>query len=285
MKTESSATLFSSLLESCVRFPFYAEVIKTPLSRTFAYLTLLAGICAASMTLYIHTIILPRVTEAADTLPALSLRNGKIALASEDAPAEPRTIYADPQRILRIDLDLESKGGLESTRDRYNYLVVISKYHITLRRLGGEIHQFSAPYGFDLKVSVHTLHSVIESWLWLILLLTFAGSFLIYFAITFVLALALTVPGLVFWSLLRRDLTYGRLLTLCLYALTAPTWFSILLWWMNTRFELPRILFDFFWVFYMLIALEYLVGGIAAMPPGEKQRDETARLQEGVYGS
>lgn len=285
MKTDSRATLFSSLLESCVRFPFYAEVIKAPLSRAFAYLTLLAGISAASMTLYIHYIILPRVSEAADKLPALSLHNGKIALASEQASAEPRTIYADPQRILRIDLDLESKGGLESTRGRYNYLVAISKYHITLRRLGGEIHQFSAPYGFDLKVSEHTLHSVIESWLWLILLLTFVGSFLIYFAIAFVLALALTVPGLIFWSILRRDLTYGKLLSVCLYALTAPTLFSILLLWLNVRFELPRILFDFFWVFYMLIALEYLVGGLAAMPPGEKQKDETARLQEGVFGS
>lgn len=105
MNDQNRQTVFSSLLQSCVSFRFYAELLQSRQRRPLAYLTLLAAIAAASFTLYANQVILPKLDEASDKFPPITIRNGKVILETEEEGPQSMTLYADREQVLRIDLD------------------------------------------------------------------------------------------------------------------------------------------------------------------------------------
>lgn len=267
MKNQTQPTLFASLLKSCVSFSFYAEVVKTNLGRGIAFLALLAVVSAVAFTLYVYETILPSLERASDKLPTISIKNGKVSVEGfGEAPAH-STLYADRQKLLRIDLDLESNGEMQKSTGNFDYIVVIKKYTIVLRRLTGDPYVFGLPYGFNFSLTKNWLAIFINAYLWLILLLVFIGSFVWFWALRFAQAFVLSIPGLVFWGILRRDLTYGKLLTICCYALAPATLVSILILWLNAKFMLPLEIMQFQWAIFLVIALEYVLGGLIAVQP------------------
>ena len=251
-----------SLLESCVSFKFYARIVETSLGRSCAYLTLLAVVSAVAFSAYLQLVILPKLHSASDKLPPLTIKNGKVTVEGETQTA---TLYADPEKILRIDLDLDKEKG-KLAPSHFEYTVVIGKFTVALKRITGEIYTFTLPYGFGVTIHKNALHFFLDSWEWLIALFGFLGAFVFFFAVKFVHAFLLTIPGLVFWGILRRDLTYGRLLTLCIYALTPATLCSVLIQCLNAQFVLPPVVMEFQWLIYFLVAVEYLLGGLLAIP-------------------
>ncbi len=283
MKNQTQPTLFASLLNSCVRFSFYAEIIKTSLGRAFAFLTLLAAIAAVSFTVYVHQVLLPSLDRASEKLPAITITNGKVSVETPGEVPLPSTLYADPQKILRIDLDLNGSGQHRSAPSDFDYTVVITKYTIVVQQLTGETHTFGLPYGFSLTIHKRSLHFFLDSWLWLILLMVFLGSFGFFWALKFLQAFVLTIPGLILWGILRRDLTYGKLYTICIYALAPATLLSVLLLWFNARFALPVVVLQYQWVVYFLIALEYVAGGLAATSRIPPQKPEEKNLTERMF--
>jgi hypothetical protein len=252
-----------SLLESCISFRFYARIIETSLARSLSYLTMLAAISAFSALAYFHQVILPKLDKASDKLPPFTIKNGKVSV--EGGP-QSATLYADPEKILRIDLDLDGQKGRRLAATGYEYTVVITRYAIILKQVTGQVNTLSLPYGFSLTIHKNALHFFIESWAWLIVLLGFLGSFAFFWVLRFLQAFLLSIPGLVLWGLLRRDLTYGKLLTLCIYALTPAILCGMVIVWLNAAFVLPRIVIEFQWIIYFLVALEYLFGGLLALP-------------------
>src|SRR5438552_18498046 len=127
MKSQTHPTLFASLLNSCVRFSFYAEVVATSLGRAFAFLTLLAAVSAISFTIYAHQVILPSLDRASDKLPTLTIDNGRVSVEGQIDTSQPSTLYADPQKVLRVDLDLTGSKERPSMASDFDFLVVITK--------------------------------------------------------------------------------------------------------------------------------------------------------------
>jgi hypothetical protein len=267
MKNQRQPTLFASLLESCVSFSFYAEVVKNNLARGMAFLTLLALVSAVSFTVYVNETILPSLNRASDKLPTIEIKNGKVLVEGLGETPVHSTLYADPQKVLRIDIDLESSGETPRTAIDYDYTVVIKKYTIILKPLAGQVHSFGLPYGFSIKITKNWLAIFIHAYLWLILLFVFVGSFVGFWVVRLAQAFVLSIPGLVFWVILRRDLTYGKLFTICIYALAPASLLNILILWLNAKFMLPQEIMQYQWAVFLIVALEYVLGGIIAVQP------------------
>lgn len=160
---------------------------------------------------------------------------------------------------------------------------MITKYTIVLKRLGGYTHVFSLPYGFNLTIYKNSPHFFLQSWLWLILFVTFLCSFALFWIVKLGQAFLLSIAGVIFWGALRRDLTYGKVLTLCVYALTPATLFTILILWLNSQFVLPRIVFEYEWIIYFVIALEFLLGGMVAIEPPAPVKTNEKTLTERLW--
>src|SRR5262249_14136373 len=150
---------------------FYADVVQTQLSRGVAFLTLLALVSAVSFTAYVNETVLPSLERASDKLPTISIKSGKVSVEGLGDTPQHTTLYADPQKVLRIDIDLEGTSNPRNTVSDYDYTVVIKKYTIILKRLTGEPFAFGLPYGFSFTFSKNWLAIFIHSYLWLILLL------------------------------------------------------------------------------------------------------------------
>jgi hypothetical protein len=259
--------LFSSLLESCVSFRFYKRAIELPISKVAVYLTLLAAISACSLTLYVQQVILPKLNEASSQLPTITIKNGQVSVESTEVAATAGVLFSDPEKILRIDLALDgNKAAIYAATD-YDYTLVITKYTVILKQRFGQTYSAALPYGFSLTIYKNRLQAFIESWRWMILGFVFLASFAVFLGLKFALAFALTIPGLIAWGILRRDLTYGKLMILCIYAVTPAMFLGILLLWLNTRFVLPpELVRHQFWL-YLIVGMEYVLGGLLALAP------------------
>jgi len=273
MNGRATPTLFSSLLESCVSFRFYARIVETPLGRAFTYLTLLAVLSAVAFTVFVYHVILPRLNEASSKLPTITVKNGTVSVEIADGAPASGTLYADPERVLRIDLALDSEKEILREATGYDYTLVITKYTLILKKRSGQVLSRSLPYGFSLTIFKNRLQAFIEEWLWWIVALVFLFSFAFFWVLKLATAFALTIPGVICWGTLRRDLTYGKLMVLCIYALTPAMFLGMLLLWLNAQFLLPAGLLKYQWVIYLAVSLEYLVGGLVAIAPPQPVRN------------
>lgn len=266
MKNQRPPTLFSSLIESCTRFKFYAEIVGTSLGRAFAYLALLAVISAVSFTAYLHEAVLPSVLRASDTLPLISIKNGKLTVESEGDWYVYTNLYADARGTFKLDLDLSTTKTDRYAPTDHDYAVVLTRYTVIVKEKAGRVTQFDLPYlfkfGMERKYDVRVF---IEAWQWPIMGVCFVATWAAHAALMLVAAFLLSILGLFLWWLLQRDLTYGKLLTLCIYALTPSTLLSVLLLWLNAEFVLPRLVLEYQLAIELIIALEFVVGGLLAI--------------------
>lgn len=272
--------MFASLLESCFNFNFYARVVELSGGKAAAYLTLLAAVSAIAFTVYIHQVILPKLNEASSKLPTITIKNGQVSVESNEGTPPSGVLFSDPEKILSIDLALDSNKTTIQAPTDYDYTLVITKYTLILKRRFGETYSAALPYGFSLTIYKNRLQAFIESWRWGILGFVFLASFAVFLAVEFAFAFALTIPGLMAWGILRRDLSYGGLMILCIYAVTPAMFIGILLLWLNTRFILPPELLDNqFWL-YLIVSLEYVLGGLLAIAPPQ----QFAKASDKLYG-
>jgi len=292
MNQRTQPTLFASLLYSCVRFSFYAEIVKTQAGRAFAFLSLLSAIAAISFTVYVYQVLVPSLERASDKLPVMMVKNGKVSVETQGEEPQSSNIYSDPQKVLRIDLDLGNSKQAHEWSSEFDYNVLITKYTIVIkhepsdlltRLIIGEVHALGLPYGTDHTLHKNSVAIFLDSWLWLILLLVFLGSFAFFWALKLAQAFLLTIPGLVIWGIMRRELTYAKLYTMSIYSLAPATLVSVLILVLNTQFALPQELLQYQWIIYFVVALEFLIGGIVAVPQPGIPKPEEKTLTERMF--
>ena len=210
--------IFSSIPQSCINFGFYKEVVKQKIGKAILYLFLLLLIVALVMAISYGVKIQKMVNEGKELalkyVPEIKIINGQ----TEVSVPQPYTVWKDENFIVLIDttgqytsIDTAYKAGALLTRTK----LIVKESEFQSRQY--ELSQFP-PFTVN-KTTIEQWAKIAVVVIWiglpigLFIYLIVAKWFQIFLFSIFTMSLN---------NMMKTNLKYSQLLSIGIYALTAP---------------------------------------------------------------
>ncbi|MBM7662453.1 maltodextrin utilization protein YvdJ [Bacillus mesophilus] len=243
----------------------YPEMVQEGVKRAILYLLLLAltlGVISATY----HTVTSAIsynafISNLKKDVPDFALENGELTVEGDEP-----IIYEENtvgETFIIDDTGTYTRESVDTLLTEYSTVVLVTKEYI-ITADGAEITEYRFSDFGDFYVDKEMLLSFLPYLTWLLVLVGI-GIVFWFFVSKLIMGFLYALFGMIVASILKKKMSYGKLYSLGLYAITVPSILAIILSMIG--FSLP-------WVMYVAIVIVYYVLALRSLSVVESNQAE-----------